>query len=197
MTAAAAPCDEPAARRPRSSPRRAQPRRGRSLRAAGAATTVDAPLALAADAFVVPTTGRPDVVAGYPWFGAWSRDTMTSYEGLFLATGRADEGRELLRAYAATLSEGMLANTADTGAPSTTPPTRRCGSCTPSTGTSRRTGDDDLAAELGAGARRVVDAHVARHPLRHPRRPRRRPAHPGRRRAGADLDGRARRRGRR
>ena len=29
----------------------------------------------------------PDVVAGYPWFGAWSRDTMISYEGLFLATG--------------------------------------------------------------------------------------------------------------
>jgi len=70
-------------------------------------------LVLAADAFV---TTAPDVVAGYPWFGAWSRDTMTSYEGLFLATGRADEGRELLRGYAATVSEGMLANTADTGA---------------------------------------------------------------------------------
>ena len=40
---------------------------------------------------------------------------MISYEGLFLATGRADEGRDLLRAYARTLSEGMLANTADTG----------------------------------------------------------------------------------
>jgi predicted glycogen debranching enzyme len=68
---------------------------------------------LAADAFV---TTSPDVVAGYPWFGTWSRDTMTSYEGLFLATGRAEEGRALLRAYAATVSEGMLANTADTGA---------------------------------------------------------------------------------
>jgi predicted glycogen debranching enzyme len=69
-------------------------------------------LNLAADAFIVK---GPDVVAGYPWFGAWSRDTMTSYEGLFLSTGRAQEGRELLRAYAATLSEGMLANTADGG----------------------------------------------------------------------------------
>ena len=27
------------------------------------------------------------MVAGYPWFGTWSRDTMISYEGLFLATG--------------------------------------------------------------------------------------------------------------
>ena len=60
-----------------------------------------------ADAFVVrgpssggPSSGGPDVVAGYPWFGAWARDTMISYEGLFLATARAAEGRELLRAYA-------------------------------------------------------------------------------------------------
>jgi predicted glycogen debranching enzyme len=74
-----------------------------------------ATLARAADAFIVAGPDGPDVVAGYPWFGAWSRDTMISYEGLFLATGRPDEGRELLRGYAATLSEGMLANTADTG----------------------------------------------------------------------------------
>jgi predicted glycogen debranching enzyme len=81
-----------------------------------ASDEVDATLALAADAFVIQRSGRPDVVAGYPWFGAWSRDTMTSYEGLFLSTGRYDEGRDLLRGYASTLSGGMLANTADTGA---------------------------------------------------------------------------------
>lgn len=72
-------------------------------------------LALAADAFIVEGTNGPDVVAGYPWFGAWSRDTMISYEGLFLETGRFDEGRSLLIAYGSTLSEGMLANTADGG----------------------------------------------------------------------------------
>jgi predicted glycogen debranching enzyme len=82
--------------------------------AARPADDVDATLALAADAFIVR---GPDVVAGYPWFGAWSRDTMISYEGLFLATGRAAEGRRLLTEYAQTLSEGMLANTADSGAP--------------------------------------------------------------------------------
>ncbi len=49
----------------------------------------------------------PDLVAGYPWFGAWARDTMTSYEGLFLETGRADEGRRLLERYAATLATPM------------------------------------------------------------------------------------------
>lgn len=79
---------------------------------AGAADDVDAHLAWAADRFIV---AGPTVVAGYPWFGDWSRDTMTSYEGLFLETGRADEGRELLERAAITLSEGMLANTADVG----------------------------------------------------------------------------------
>jgi len=92
--------------------------RARALVAsAGLTDPVSARLVLAADAFItVPRRGvGPDVVAGYPWFGAWSRDTMTSYEGLFLSTGRSGEGRELLRSHAATLSEGMLANTADTG----------------------------------------------------------------------------------
>jgi predicted glycogen debranching enzyme len=80
--------------------------------ASGAADEADGLLRRAADAFIVD---GPDVVAGYPWFGAWSRDTMISYPGLFLATGRADEGRELLRRYAGTLCDGLLANTADTG----------------------------------------------------------------------------------
>ncbi|WP_433378218.1 amylo-alpha-1,6-glucosidase [Actinoplanes sp. CA-142083] len=83
--------------------------------AAQPADDAQATLALAADAFIVRTQNGPDVVAGYPWFGAWSRDTMLSYEGLFLTTNRSAEGRELLTSYASTLSEGMLANTADTG----------------------------------------------------------------------------------
>jgi predicted glycogen debranching enzyme len=92
--------------------------RGRAdelVRNAGARNPLDAQLVLAADQFIVTTSGRPTAVAGYPWFGEWSRDLMTSYEGLYLATNRHDEGREVLRASAATVSDGMLANTADTG----------------------------------------------------------------------------------
>ncbi len=94
----------------------AHERAKRVVAAARPADEVDAALALAADAFVIKGAGVPDIVAGYPWFGAWSRDTMISYEGLFLSTNRAEEGRRLLLGYAQTLSEGMLANTADTGA---------------------------------------------------------------------------------
>jgi predicted glycogen debranching enzyme len=130
--------------------------RARSL-AAGAHDAVDAQLLLAADQFVV---GGPTVVAGYPWFGDWSRDTMTSYEGLFLEPGRVDEGRALLLRNAATLSEGMLANTADTG---TLEYNTADGTLWFLHAVGRhvtRTGDEDLAAELAPALRGVIEAHV-------------------------------------
>src|SRR5262249_5628361 len=75
----------------------ARTRAGAVIRAAGVNGSVDEQLVLAADQFAITTGGRPTAVAGYPWFGEWSRDLMTSYEGLYLSTGRADEGREVLR----------------------------------------------------------------------------------------------------
>ncbi|WP_425553124.1 amylo-alpha-1,6-glucosidase [Dactylosporangium fulvum] len=117
---------------------------------------------LAADAFVVAgPQGAPDVVAGYPWFGAWSRDTMTSYAGLFLATGWYDEGRELLRAYAGTLSEGMLANTADTGQTEHNTVDATLWFLHAIERHVAGTGDDDLAAELLPALDTVVAAHLA------------------------------------
>ncbi|PYC76171.1 amylo-alpha-1,6-glucosidase [Micromonospora arborensis] len=126
------------------------------------ADDVEATLVLAADAFVVRTNdAAADVVAGYPWFGAWSRDTMISYEGLFLCTGQADLGRALLRSYAATLSEGMLANTADTGRVEYNTVD---GTLWFLHAVSRHvtvTGDTDLGDELLPALRAVIDAHVA------------------------------------
>jgi predicted glycogen debranching enzyme len=133
-------------------------------------------LAVAADAFVVRLpdsrrgarsrrgaggSGRPDVVAGYPWFGAWTRDTMLSYPGLFLATGRADEGRAVLRAYAATLSEGMLANTADTGELRFNSVDGTLWFAYAVDRHVATTGDTDLAAELAPRLRSMIGAHVA------------------------------------
>jgi predicted glycogen debranching enzyme len=82
------------------------------VRQAGAGAHAQRLLVHAADQFVV---AGPTVVAGYPWFGDWSRDTFTSYEGLFLCTGRAEEGREVLRRATGLVDQGMLANTADAG----------------------------------------------------------------------------------
>ncbi|GIJ23825.1 amylo-alpha-1,6-glucosidase [Micromonospora lutea] len=138
-------------------------RRNRDVVAAARpADDVEATLALAADAFVVRTRDNPvEVVAGYPWFGAWSRDTMISYEGLFLRTGRADLGRELLRAYAGTLSEGMLANTADTGRVEYNTVDGTLWFLHAVSRHVTATGDTDLGDELLPALRAVIDAHLA------------------------------------
>lgn len=136
-------------------------RRRRRAIAAGAADPVAATLRVAADAFIVTTgSGHPDVVAGYPWFGAWSRDTMISYEGLFLRTGRAGEGRELLRAYAATLSDGMLANTADTGRIQYNTADGTLWFVHAVDRHVAVTGDTDLAAELRPALDQVIEWHT-------------------------------------
>jgi len=72
-------------------------------------------LALAADAFLFsrPLPSVPDgqsVIAGYPWFGDWGRDTMISLPGLTLATGRCETARRILETFASFVSEGMLPN---------------------------------------------------------------------------------------
>jgi predicted glycogen debranching enzyme len=64
----------------------------------------------AADAYLVRRgTGRT-IIAGYPWFGDWGRDTFISMRGLCLATGRFEQAREILTAWAGAVSQGMLPN---------------------------------------------------------------------------------------
>ena len=50
------------------------------------------------------------VIAGYPWFGDWGRDTMISLPGLCLATGRFDTARQILETFARFVDRGMLPN---------------------------------------------------------------------------------------
>ncbi|MGB8266328.1 MAG: amylo-alpha-1,6-glucosidase [Candidatus Velthaea sp.] len=69
------------------------------------------PLARAAHAFIVRRgDGGRTVIAGYPWFADWGRDTMISLPGLTLATGRAPVAAEILRTFAAFVDGGMLPN---------------------------------------------------------------------------------------
>ena len=68
-------------------------------------------LVLAADQFLVERSpaGRT-VIAGYHWFNDWGRDTMIALSGLTLATGRAAEGAQILRAFAPFIRDGLLPN---------------------------------------------------------------------------------------
>jgi len=68
-------------------------------------------LARAADAFIVKRyDGRHTIMAGYPWFTDWGRDTMIALPGLCLATGRADEARSILAHFLAHLDRGVIPN---------------------------------------------------------------------------------------
>ena len=72
-------------------------------------------LVLAADQFVVrrPTAADPNgqsIIAGYPWFSDWGRDTMIALPGLTLATGRPEVAASILRTYAQFVDQGMLPN---------------------------------------------------------------------------------------
>jgi predicted glycogen debranching enzyme len=64
----------------------------------------------AADAYVVRRGRGQTIVAGYPWFTDWGRDTFIALRGLCLATGRLDEARAILVEWAEVVSEGMLPN---------------------------------------------------------------------------------------
>jgi glycogen debranching enzyme len=44
-----------------------------------------------------PQDNMSTVIAGYPWFADWGRDTMIALPGLLLATGRHDEALNALK----------------------------------------------------------------------------------------------------
>ena len=64
----------------------------------------------AADAYFVRRGEGRTIVAGYPWFTDWGRDTFIAIRGLAIATGRLGEARDILLEWAGTVSQGMLPN---------------------------------------------------------------------------------------
>lgn len=68
------------------------------------------PLERAADAYLVRRGDGKTLIAGYPWFGDWGRDTFIALRGLCIATGRVSDARDILLAWAGVVSEGMLPN---------------------------------------------------------------------------------------
>ena len=50
------------------------------------------------------------IIAGYPWFADWGRDTMIGLRGLTLASGYPDEARRILQTFISYLDQGMLPN---------------------------------------------------------------------------------------
>jgi predicted glycogen debranching enzyme len=64
----------------------------------------------AADAYLVRRGTGKTIVAGYPWFTDWGRDTFIALRGLCLASGRLHQAGRILLEWAGALSQGMLPN---------------------------------------------------------------------------------------
>ncbi len=83
---------------------------------AAASSRAAAALAIAADDFVVDRDvdgPRSTIVAGYPWFADWGRDTFIALPGLMLTTGRHNEAKRVLQAFAARIRDGLVPNRFD------------------------------------------------------------------------------------
>ncbi|TAF78071.1 MAG: glycogen debranching protein [Bacteroidetes bacterium] len=68
-------------------------------------------LTLAADTFIVERAKNlKTIIAGYPWFSDWGRDTMIALPGLCLTTNRFDDAKKILLAFAKATDKGMIPN---------------------------------------------------------------------------------------
>jgi predicted glycogen debranching enzyme len=68
------------------------------------------PIDVAADSYLVDRGSGSTLLAGFPWFTDWGRDTFIAMRGLVIARGRLKEAGAILAPWADTLSEGMLPN---------------------------------------------------------------------------------------
>ncbi len=67
-------------------------------------------LVLAADQFIVSRGEGKTILAGYPWFSDWGRDTMIALPGLTLATNRSGIAKQILLEFSLHISKGMIPN---------------------------------------------------------------------------------------
>lgn len=61
-------------------------------------------------AYLATRGGAPTILAGFPWFTDWGRDTFIALRGLLLATGQREAAARILLAWAGHVDRGMLPN---------------------------------------------------------------------------------------
>jgi predicted glycogen debranching enzyme len=76
-----------------------------------ASTPLESTLCRAIDQFrVIRSNGLPSLIAGYPWFTDWSRDTLISLPALSIAGFPADENKKIMTMLLSERSHGLLPN---------------------------------------------------------------------------------------
>jgi len=69
----------------------------------------------AADQFIVSRDGKSEIIAGYPWFGRWGRDTFISLPGLTLTRGKVDTFYDVIETMLEDLSGPLFPNVGKAG----------------------------------------------------------------------------------
>jgi predicted glycogen debranching enzyme len=67
----------------------------------------------AAEQFIVKRNGKTQIIAGYPWFGRWGRDTFISLPGLTLALDKPELCKEIMDSMLEELHDGLFPNIGD------------------------------------------------------------------------------------
>jgi len=99
---------EPPVEVPRMAELRHAERERRAVLLAGTDGDLERTLRLSADKFIVRRGEHRTVIAGYPWFTDWGRDTFIALPGIALSTGWLALARELLLAWAPTVQGGLI-----------------------------------------------------------------------------------------
>ncbi len=68
-------------------------------------------LLISADRFIVQKNTKKTIVAGYPWFSDWGRDTLIALPGLTLVSRRFDDAKQILLSFRDFCENGLIPNT--------------------------------------------------------------------------------------
>jgi predicted glycogen debranching enzyme len=63
-----------------------------------------------ADQYIISLKDRRTIIAGYPWFTDWGRDTFISLRGLSISNNRLEQANEIILEWSKHISEGMVPN---------------------------------------------------------------------------------------
>ncbi|MCF8378577.1 MAG: amylo-alpha-1,6-glucosidase [Bacteroidales bacterium] len=66
-----------------------------------------------AEQFMVKNSSGTEIIAGYPWFGAWGRDTFISLPGITLSTGNIATAKDVIDKMVRRMKGGLFPNMGD------------------------------------------------------------------------------------
>lgn len=116
----------------------------------------------AASLFTLDRPQRKSIIAGYPWFTDWGRDTMIALPGLTRDLASPAFEREVLRGYSCQMSRGIIPNrTVETGLAEYNTADASLWFVNAAYQSLSRNWDDDFASEMAAAIEELVCHHVA------------------------------------